>query len=218
MQNPSVIIACYNDGGTLPRAIESALPRPTIVVNDGSVDNTEEVCSLYPVTYVKIDHSGVPAARNAGLKRVTTPWFICLDADDELLALPSTSVENNVGVIYGNYRVGASKLLPNKNITLEALERDNQLYQSSMVRTAAAEEVGFYWDDNWLGDFYPEDWDLWLRLMAAGWVFKYVDVDFVKYAQRRNSVWNTALMQNKAEPGKQRILFHYHQWRTSHCS
>ncbi len=217
MDTPSVIIACYNDGETLPKAIESALPRPTIVVNDGSADNTEEVCSHYPVTYIKIDHSGIAAARNAGLKRVTTPWFICLDADDELLTLPSTNVEKDVGVIYGNYRVRGWKLVPNKSITLEALERDNQLYQSSIVRTAAAEEVGFYWDDNWLGDFYPEDWDLWLRLMAAGWVFEYVDVDIVNYALRSNSTWMTALAQNKAGRGKQRILCHYRQWRASHC-
>ena len=61
----SVVIPTYNHAQWLPESIESALnqtlkPYEIIVVDDGSKDNTKEVVSRYPVTYVYQQNAGLP--------------------------------------------------------------------------------------------------------------------------------------------------------------
>lgn len=87
----SIVITSFNYGHFLGDAIESVLsqtlaPRQIIVVDDGSTDNTREVAERYAgrVDYVAIPHSGVCAARNAGLSRVNSEFVVFLDADDAL--------------------------------------------------------------------------------------------------------------------------------------
>ncbi|NMA23548.1 MAG: glycosyltransferase family 2 protein [Spirochaetales bacterium] len=58
-----------------------------IIVNDGSVDNTEGVVKRYSaqgleINYVYQDNAGVAAARNKGLDLATGEYVCFLDADD----------------------------------------------------------------------------------------------------------------------------------------
>ena len=59
-----------------------------ILVNDGSTDNSEEIClkfeNLYRenIFYLKITHSGVSKARNEGLKYANGSYINFLDSDD----------------------------------------------------------------------------------------------------------------------------------------
>jgi glycosyltransferase involved in cell wall biosynthesis len=70
----SVIIPCYEQAHFLGEAIESILSQTCldfeiIVVDDGSHDNTSDVVARYPaIRYLRHDHRGVSAARNAGFK------------------------------------------------------------------------------------------------------------------------------------------------------
>lgn len=86
----SVIIPCYNHGRYLQQSIESALNQmgvntEVIVVNDGSTDNTEDICNQYP-SVIKIDthRVGLSAARNIGVYMSTGDFVTFLDADDYL--------------------------------------------------------------------------------------------------------------------------------------
>jgi len=87
----SVVIPAYNSAQFLPEAIESVLgqtypPFEIIVVDDGSTDNTKEVCDLYPtVQYIYQNNQGISGARNAGMRASTGENLIFLDADDRLL-------------------------------------------------------------------------------------------------------------------------------------
>ena len=91
MQNSiSVIIPVYNRRDVVCRAINSALSQSLkaeeiIVVDDGSTDGTyEKIKHDYPdVQTIRIDHSGVSAARNAGIKIAKGEWIAFLDSDDE---------------------------------------------------------------------------------------------------------------------------------------
>lgn len=85
----SVIIAVYNGGATLARAIDSVLaqsypPLEIIVIDDGSTDNTADVARGYggPVRYFYQRNAGVSAARNAGARYAQGEWLAFLDADD----------------------------------------------------------------------------------------------------------------------------------------
>ena len=76
----SVVMAIYNTGRYLDESIHSLLIQTIgykeiqiILVNDGSTDNSENIClqfqKLFPnnIIYIKIEHSGVSKARNTGL-------------------------------------------------------------------------------------------------------------------------------------------------------
>ena len=100
----TVVIPTYNRGSLLPRAIDSVLGQTftrfeVIVVDDGSTDNTAEVMAGYSdprVRYIRIDHGGTGAARNAGGQAARGVWLVFLDSDDE--ALPNWLATAHVAV------------------------------------------------------------------------------------------------------------------------
>jgi len=87
----SVVIPCYNKVQFVAEAIESVLAQThheveIIVVNDGSLDNTDEVVTRYPmVRLLNQKNQGVSAARNTGLLNSKGAFVVFLDADDRLL-------------------------------------------------------------------------------------------------------------------------------------
>lgn len=88
----SVIIPVYNAELTLARCIDSVLASACgdfeiILVNDGSIDKSPEICSAYAgrdsrIRFVTQENQGVSAARNRGIREATGEWIIFLDADD----------------------------------------------------------------------------------------------------------------------------------------
>lgn len=86
----SIIIACYNGAAFISKSIESALTQTyrnveVVVVDDGSTDNSLDIISRYPVSYVHTNREGVSGARNHGVQKSRGEFVIFLDADDILL-------------------------------------------------------------------------------------------------------------------------------------
>lgn len=87
----SIIVLAYNAEKYIGRCIESILNQTyhhieLIVINDGSVDQTEEVCQQYisnPKMKLKtIPNSGVSNARNLGIDMASGEWIMFVDSDD----------------------------------------------------------------------------------------------------------------------------------------
>ena len=92
----SVVIPVYNVEKYLAETLDSVIGQSIgfeeniqmILVNDGSPDNSEEICleyqSRYPdnIVYVKKENGGVSSARNEGLKYVEGKYVNFLDSDD----------------------------------------------------------------------------------------------------------------------------------------
>ena len=91
----SVIIAIYNTGRYLDQSIGSLLKQTIgyeeiqiILINDGSTDNSEEIClkykKLYPdnIIYLKTHNNGVSKARNIGILLAKGDFINFLDPDD----------------------------------------------------------------------------------------------------------------------------------------
>lgn len=117
----SIIIPTYNRIKWLPLAIESAQKAgadvEVIVVDNGSTDNTPEVCSaIEGIRYLRLDPNVRQArARNAGIKISSGEFVTFLDDDDQRLpgALDAQvqllDSDPQLGFVYGKVLLGDSQ-------------------------------------------------------------------------------------------------------------
>lgn len=89
MTTVSVVIPTYNRAQWLRYAVCSALqqshrPLEILVVDDGSTDDTKDVCAQLgmPVRHILQAHAGAAVARNRGLHEATGDFVAFLDSDD----------------------------------------------------------------------------------------------------------------------------------------
>ena len=88
----SVIIPVYNTGPSLARCVDSVLASTygefeLILVNDGSTDNSPELCREYArrdrrVRLIEQENQGVSVARNRGIDASCGEWIVFVDSDD----------------------------------------------------------------------------------------------------------------------------------------
>lgn len=94
MDKVSVIIPVYNDEKYIATCIESATHQTyknieIIIVNDGSTDNSPNICENFTrtdsrITIIHKKNGGLSSARNAGLKIAKGEYITFLDSDDYL--------------------------------------------------------------------------------------------------------------------------------------
>ncbi len=103
----SIIIPAYNYANTLEQAINSVLSQlhdndELIVINDGSLDNTDQVIAglklddICNAHYLKQENRGLAATRNRGVDESKGDYLIFLDADDELADQGLTSLREKL--------------------------------------------------------------------------------------------------------------------------
>jgi glycosyltransferase involved in cell wall biosynthesis len=88
----SIIIPSFNRAHIVKRAIQVVLEQTyqdfeIIIVDDGSVDNTEEIIKELNdsrIKYIYQNNAGVCAARNTGAKQATGEFLVFLDSDDKV--------------------------------------------------------------------------------------------------------------------------------------
>lgn len=97
MKKISVIIPAYNAEKLIRKAVESAVQfeevGEVIIVEDGSHDNTFEVCKQLEKEYEKVKfythpdnvNKGAGATRNLGIKKSSNDYVAFIDADDYFL-------------------------------------------------------------------------------------------------------------------------------------
>lgn len=103
----SIIMSIYNVEKYLEEAIESIIKQDIgfeenvqlILVNDGSTDNSEEICIKYKkmfpnnVVYAKKENGGISSAKNMGLRYRSGKYVNFFDSDDKLEKNTLTEVE-----------------------------------------------------------------------------------------------------------------------------
>lgn len=90
----SIIVPVYNSSKYLRSCIDSILKQSLsdwelILVNDGSTDDSGEICDEYAVKYPAIrvihkENAGVSEARNTGLVAATGEYVGFVDSDDTI--------------------------------------------------------------------------------------------------------------------------------------
>lgn len=213
----SVVIPAYNCAQYVAQSIESVLRQTigashieTIVLDDGSADRTPEVVRSFggAVRLVQLDHGGVARARNTGIEMARADLIAFLDADDywlperleRALALFAADPHIQVNTEYFVEVAGELGTTP--------------YYQSRGLRClfelSAATQLDFALEDNFInsmviaprralldaGGFNPrlrygEDWDLWLRLLKAGYAARLVREPSAVYRYQRPGATTT---------------------------
>jgi glycosyltransferase involved in cell wall biosynthesis len=181
----SVVIPTYDRAGPLLRAVDSVLRQSfrdfeLVVVDDGSVDMTEEFIRGYGdprLKYFKRPHRGVAGARNFGASLARGEWICFLDSDDVWrrhklseqiryhAARPGILISQTDDVwIRDSMRVNKMKKHAARDGDLfrESLKLCLICCSSVMMKKTLFEETGGF------DETFPtcEDYDLWLRITA----------------------------------------------------
>jgi glycosyltransferase involved in cell wall biosynthesis len=203
----SVVVPAWNARTFLGETLDSLLsqdepPLEVIVVDDGSPDDTATAFEGYhpTVRVLRQENAGVSVARNRGVARARGDCVAFCDHDDtwepEALALRRDRFDHSPqpGVVFCQARVVApaesrtrEELIPSFADPGDRLDRpglslflDNYVpLSTAMVATGLARSFPFRPEYR-----LAEDWDLWLRLAAAGTRFAYVPRPLVRYIHR----------------------------------
>lgn len=190
MKPVSVVIPVYNHETFIAEAIESVLQQSypnlqIIVVDDGSTDGTKDVLEKFKgkIELISQANAGLPAARNAGIRRATGEFIAFLDSDDVFLP---EKIEKQLRVFEENPEVGmvhtgASVVRPNetgwevwydywpptyatREEQIDELLKWNYMVVSTvMVRRELFSQVGLFNESL----RYAEDYEMWLRLLTC---------------------------------------------------
>ena len=197
----SIAIAAYQAAGTITAAVESALaqtypPVEVVVCDDGSTDGLEE--ALGPlrerIVFLRREHGGEAAAKNAAAGASTAEFVAFLDADDlyyprrlealaELAAerpdldVLTTNADLEIdGEVVGTYYPDVAEF-PVSDQALAIVESDSAIFGAAAVRRTVFESAGGLNEELRSGD----DWELWMRLTLGGAAVGLVDEPLYRY-------------------------------------
>ena len=127
----SIVIPVYNVEKYLEEAIESIIGQTLgfeqniqlILVNDGSIDKSEEICAKYKkkypqnIIYLKQENKGVSSARNLGIQYIDGKYVNFLDGDDKWSLDALEKIYNFLEKNYDNidFAVGRKKIFEAKD-------------------------------------------------------------------------------------------------------
>lgn len=205
----SVVIPTYNRAHLISRAIQSVLDQTyqdfeIIVVDDGSIDNTEEIIKSFKddrVIYIRHrENKGPSAARNTGIKASKGEYIAFQDSDDEwfteklekqIEVFDNCSPE--VGVVYsGFFRIESgkkiyipkSKVIQKEGNIHEELLKGNFIGTPSVLIKKKCFEKAKFFDENMPA---LEDWDLWIEI-SKHYTFKYINIPLLDSYSTPNGV------------------------------
>jgi glycosyltransferase involved in cell wall biosynthesis len=181
----SIVIPVRNGEQFIEEALASAFAQTyrrfeVIVVDDGSTDRTLDIVAGCggPTTVIKQSNRGHAAARNQAMAVARGDWIAQLDADDRW---EDTKLEQQIkrihsaDVIYTAARnfgdtsrvddfTFRDRAFPEGDVFEELLAANFITHSSALIRAQMLRQVGGY-DESLKSS---PDWDLWLRLSAAG--------------------------------------------------
>ncbi|MGH2268585.1 glycosyltransferase family 2 protein [Streptococcus uberis] len=212
----SIIIPIYNTGNYLAQCIDSLLAQSyknieIILINDGSVDNSETICQNYArkderIRYFSQDNQGVSAARNNGLREATGSYVMFVDGDDWLESNAVSEmmciIENNntdgcyCSRYYQNHDTVMISTVQNLGLYIDAklIMIEHLLYRfiaSPCFSIVNLEKVKDCYFDEEL--FTLEDWEYNLRVLSRLESLSIIDRPYYHYRFVKGSASNSEL-------------------------
>lgn len=201
----SIVMPAHNSAPFVDEAIRSVLRQTIeewelIVVDDGSTDDTPRRLASHHdprIRVIRQENAGASAARNAGAAAATAELVLFMDSDDRLrpdalqrfgLAL---DINGEACAAYGDAvfmdadgRVIGAESRPRftprpSGRILEQLLRNNFIFVGTLcVRSDCLARAGG-WSNVRLG----EDWELWCRIAAQGFIVYIGEAPVLEYRQ-----------------------------------
>lgn len=224
-----VVIPAYNAETFIAKTLESVAKQSypiqsVIVVNDGSIDDTQarilQCIQSFPhlnIILINQNNAGLSAARNAGIRRSGADYIALLDADDlwsseklsNQVQLFSSSPMNHLGLVYCAYLLinEQDQLLPSTPKSVIAPALRGNVYQklllgnfisgsgsSVLIKRSVFSETGLFDEDLRA----CEDWDMWMRI-AKKYQFDFISDPLVSIRVHQNNMQKDAMRMLSAE-------------------
>ena len=197
----TIVIPTYNDDpehihDSVGSALAQSYPMTeVVVVDDGSTrsDSIEALAALDGVRLITQPNSGLSAARNTGIRAGSGEFVLPLDGDDWIerdavrLLVGALAVDRGVvGAFPLVRRFGAAEGIQHApmEVRLADIAVTNKVVATCLFRREDWERAGGY--D--LQDDAPEDWILWIKMLAGGGRLVQVPDAVLHYRLRRNSL------------------------------
>ncbi len=196
----SIVTATYNMADYIAETLDSILAQDyphleSIVIDDGSTDNTTEVLAPYVATgrvrVIKQENAGQTVAKNRGIAEARGEFIAFCDADDTwrpdklTKQVAAFATDPNIGMVFsdinfmdGNgdpYDMPHMKRVGGK-ITAELLVDNFIPFPTSIVRARVLEEVNGFDEDLTMSI----DYDLWLRI-SLNYLMHYIPEPLANY-------------------------------------
>ena len=204
MPKLSILLPAYNAQNTVKRAAESCLNQSfndleLIIINDGSIDRTENICDQMKHNDQRIKlislqkNQGVAQAVEMGRQSASGKYIARMDADDysypDRFIQQIQLLDNNPSIDGCGTSVrllGATRTDPGRGFLsyvdwINSLNDPTQIAAqrfvdspianpTSMVRSIRIEEIGGFPNPKW-----AEDYDLWLTMLEKGMKLTNID-------------------------------------------
>lgn len=203
----SVVIPAYNNAQTIEQSLKSVFnqtypPAEIVIIDDGSSDNTYDICVSFAKTNLKIpihihqqQNQGVSSARNNGVHLSKYPYIAFLDANDiwlpEKLAVQLPYLQDSQVILVTSSFISFTQngeesviKIPSKLNDFNILYTSNYILPSTVVlcKDNFVKSGGF-------NETYPvaEDLELWLKIWPQG-RFVGVSAPLMRYRNQPNSL------------------------------
>ena len=238
----SIIIPCHNYAHFLPEAVASVVAQTytdweIIIVDDGSTDETLQTAQRLMAHYrdrrirlFQQPDCGPATARNTGVRHAAGQYLLHLDADDMLaptmLARTTAILQDHpgVGVVYSGIQLFGQDwhFWPSVPFDPHVLALENIIPPHSLVRRIAWQQAGGF--DPTMPHY--EDWEFWMRVIAAGWGGWHIQEPLVYYRRHGRNMsltprsiaydWDARARIIRGHPGVygKRLV----AWATVHCA
>lgn len=197
----SVVMPVLNQQDYIRLAIDSILSQTLadfelIIIDDGSTDDTAQIIRTYIdkriVTIKNEQNCGIAASLNRGIENARGKYIARMDADD--ISLPGR-LKKQVDFMEANPEIGVlgsnAEVIDGKGNTKYSIKFpeshhlilwsffffDPIVHPSVMFRRDLVTQMGGYRDlRERTQDSFPEDYDLWTRLVQTTWFSNLADV------------------------------------------
>lgn len=232
----SIIVPIYNVENYITECIESVLKQSyrnfeLLLVNDGSLDNSGEICESYllkdnRIKFINKKNGGLSDARNAGMRQAKGEYISFLDGDDFMSNDALEKIVNSLTIHKGLDMLtcahmtqdpeGEKKLAPLPYAsTSEPLDKDEFLTSliespttywgswKSIYRRKVIENNSLEFKFNLIG---AEDCDFYMRFIRIGNSFGFLNMPIVNYRiDRIGSITHT--MSKNAVLGQLKVFY-----------
>lgn len=198
----SFVVTCHDLGRFLDETVDSLLAQTVqdfeiVVVNDGSTDPmTCRLLADYQRERTRVVHSerrGLPGARNLGVARSRGRYLCMVDADDLLeptyLERSLHALERQPELAFASHwlRTFGDEVVDwtPTDCSLPALLHANTLNGAALLRRDVFERIGGF-DETFTDGC--EDWEFWIRVVAAGHRGTIIPEFLFKYRRRADSM------------------------------